>query len=61
MEKNQVIRSFFGSYFKAMKNGNLDTTKDINKATLLTLTEAQEQKEKLDKVVPHYDWVIQQK
>ena len=61
MEKNQVIKSSFGSYFKAMKNGNLDTTKDINKAAKLTLTEAQEQKDKLDRILPHYDWKIEQK
>jgi len=61
MEKNQVIKSSFGSYFVAMKNYNLETTKEIEKATLLTLTEAQGQKEKLDKVVPHYDWIILQK
>ena len=60
MEKNNVIKSTFGSYFKAMKNGNLDTTKDISKATTLTAAEAQEQKDKLDKVVPHYGWSIEQ-
>lgn len=59
MKKNEVIKSIFGGYFVSLKKGTIDTTKDIEKATKLTMAEATEQKEVLMKVLPHYEWKIE--